>query len=54
MDPGSGLCKGCLRTLAEIAGWSGMTDAERERALEIVAERKRKLNIPEVPIPPVT
>lgn len=26
-----GMCAGCRRTLAEIARWGGMTDAERRR-----------------------
>lgn len=26
-----GLCVGCRRTLAEIAGWSALSDAERRR-----------------------
>ncbi len=29
MDPVSGLCTGCLRTLAEIAAWSVLEDDER-------------------------
>ena len=29
MDPMSGLCTGCLRTLAEIAEWSILEDDER-------------------------
>ncbi|MBU1385498.1 MAG: DUF1289 domain-containing protein [Alphaproteobacteria bacterium] len=29
VDGASGLCLGCWRTLPEIAGWSGFTDAER-------------------------
>ncbi|HRK23808.1 MAG TPA: DUF1289 domain-containing protein [Beijerinckiaceae bacterium] len=29
IDPGTGLCAGCGRTLEEIAAWSMMTDAER-------------------------
>jgi uncharacterized protein len=29
VDGASSLCLGCYRTLSEIAGWSGMTDAER-------------------------
>jgi predicted Fe-S protein YdhL (DUF1289 family) len=33
MDPQSGLCIGCARTLDEIARWAGMTDAERERVM---------------------
>jgi predicted Fe-S protein YdhL (DUF1289 family) len=29
IHPQSGICVGCHRTLDEIAGWSGMSDAER-------------------------
>jgi predicted Fe-S protein YdhL (DUF1289 family) len=29
VDGASGLCLGCWRTLSEIGGWSGLTDAER-------------------------
>jgi predicted Fe-S protein YdhL (DUF1289 family) len=29
LDPRSGLCGGCGRTLAEIARWSEITEAER-------------------------
>jgi predicted Fe-S protein YdhL (DUF1289 family) len=32
MSPDTGLCQGCLRTLAEIAAWSGMS-AEEKRAV---------------------
>ena len=35
LDPRSGLCLGCGRSLDEIARWTQMTDAERAR---IVAE----------------
>ena len=41
MDPVSGFCEGCLRTLAEIAAWSRMDDAEKRRvwrAIELRAE----------------
>lgn len=41
MDPASGFCEGCLRTLAEIAAWSRMDDAEKRRvwrAIELRAE----------------
>lgn len=31
-----GLCDGCLRTSDEIARWSMMSDAERERLMEAV------------------
>jgi predicted Fe-S protein YdhL (DUF1289 family) len=33
MDPQSGLCFGCRRTISEIAGWARLTDAERERIM---------------------
>ena len=29
MDPATGWCLGCRRTIGEIAAWSRMTDAER-------------------------
>lgn len=29
VDPASGRCAGCLRTLDEIAAWSGLDDAGR-------------------------
>ena len=32
MDPDTGLCNGCYRTLDEIAAWSAMSD-DRKRAL---------------------
>ncbi len=31
-----GTCYGCLRTLAEIGGWSQMSDAERARMMDVV------------------
>ena len=40
MDPASGFCAGCLRTLAEIAAWSRMDDAGKRsvwRAIELRA-----------------
>ena len=33
VDGASGLCLGCWRTLSEIGGWSGFTDAERARIM---------------------
>lgn len=32
MEPATGLCKGCLRSLDEIAAWSGLDD-EGKRAI---------------------
>ena len=53
IDPQSGLCRGCLRTLAEIAGWSAMSDAERERVMSALDERRGRLDVPEIPVPPL-
>jgi uncharacterized protein len=39
LDPASGLCLGCGRSLDVIARWTRMTDAERER---VVAELGRR------------
>ena len=39
LDPKSGLCIGCSRTLEEIARWAEMSDAERER---VIAELKNR------------
>jgi predicted Fe-S protein YdhL (DUF1289 family) len=39
IDPRSGLCQGCARTLAEIAGWLGMTGEERRAVLADLPRR---------------
>jgi predicted Fe-S protein YdhL (DUF1289 family) len=39
MDPDSGLCLGCRRTLREIADWLEMTPQEKLAVLERVAQR---------------
>jgi predicted Fe-S protein YdhL (DUF1289 family) len=41
MDPGSGLCLGCRRTLQEIGDWLEMTPEEKLAVLERVAQRSR-------------
>lgn len=42
VDPASGLCTGCGRTLAEIAAWSTLDAAERRRIMsELPARRLR-------------
>jgi len=42
VDGESGLCLGCFRTLAEVAGWARFSDAERERLMaELPARRDR-------------
>jgi hypothetical protein len=40
IEPDTGLCAGCARTLAEIAAWGGLSEAERLRImLELPARR---------------
>jgi uncharacterized protein len=53
MDPQRGVCIGCCRTLDEIARWAQMSDAEREGAMAALAERRVRLNVPEISVPPL-
>ena len=39
IDPASGLCRGCGRTLNEIAQWSTLTDMARARIMAALPER---------------
>ena len=39
MDQATGLCIGCYRTLDEIAGWSGMDDAQKREVWRRLGER---------------
>ncbi|MGA8049720.1 MAG: DUF1289 domain-containing protein [Burkholderiales bacterium] len=40
MNPERRVCAGCCRTLDEIARWSEMSDAERERVLAELPGRR--------------
>jgi len=42
-DPEAGLCRGCGRTLEEIAGWLSMSDEERRRIMAELPERLRRV-----------
>jgi len=44
LDPKSGLCIGCARTLDEIARWAEMSDAERERVMAELPRRNSGTN----------
>ena len=46
VDSQSGLCLGCYRSLKEIAGWSRLTETERE-ALMLELPGRRALIAPE-------
>jgi len=39
LDPVSGICLGCGRSLAEIARWTQMSDAKRERLMSDLDRR---------------
>jgi predicted Fe-S protein YdhL (DUF1289 family) len=39
MEPGSELCRGCGRTIAEIAGWGAMSEGERRRVMALLPDR---------------
>ena len=43
IDPQSGLCAGCGRTLEEIARWSTWSNEDRRRVMDELAERLRAL-----------
>ena len=40
MNPDTGLCEGCFRTLDEIAAWSGMSAEEKRAVLTLLLDRK--------------
>jgi predicted Fe-S protein YdhL (DUF1289 family) len=40
IDPGSGLCRGCRRTIDEITDWGRKTPDERRAVLSALAARK--------------
>lgn len=41
VDPATGWCEGCFRTLAEIGAWSRLSVAERDRVLLLLPMRRR-------------
>jgi predicted Fe-S protein YdhL (DUF1289 family) len=53
MDPQRGVCLGCCRTLDEIAAWGSMSEVEREGVMAGLPERRKKLDVPEVSVPPL-
>lgn len=42
MDPGTGWCEGCMRTIDEIAGWSRMSDDARRAVWAELAQRRQQ------------
>jgi len=45
IDVTTGLCAGCGRTRAEIAAWSAMSDAERNRIMSLLPARRRRTGL---------
>jgi predicted Fe-S protein YdhL (DUF1289 family) len=43
IDTASGLCRGCLRTLQEIADWMEMSPNEKRATLRALALRREKM-----------
>lgn len=46
MDPVTGWCEGCLRTLDEIATWTLLDVTEREQVLATLGARRRQRSAP--------
>lgn len=46
LDSDSGLCRGCFRTLAEIAAWSSLERAEKQRILGELPARRPRAGLP--------
>ncbi len=44
VDGESGLCLGCCRTLAEVAGWTRFSDAERAEIMAGLAARRGRIS----------
>jgi predicted Fe-S protein YdhL (DUF1289 family) len=40
MNPDTGMCEGCYRTLDEIAAWSGMREEEKRAVLGRLPARR--------------
>jgi predicted Fe-S protein YdhL (DUF1289 family) len=43
IDGESGLCLGCYRKLGEVAGWSRLTDAERDAVMADLPTRRSRI-----------
>jgi len=43
MDPATGLCVGCARTLDEIAAWSTLDDMAKRKVWKLLPARREEL-----------
>ena len=48
MNPATGWCSGCWRTLDEIAAWSTMTDSDKRRVWSLLPARRTEHEAPPV------
>jgi predicted Fe-S protein YdhL (DUF1289 family) len=46
LDPETGLCRGCARTVDEIASWATMSEADRKKIMLELPQRQRARNNP--------
>jgi predicted Fe-S protein YdhL (DUF1289 family) len=46
LDPRTGWCKGCYRTIGEIAGWLEMSEGERRRVAAALPARREAAEAP--------
>jgi hypothetical protein len=46
MDPATGWCEGCMRTIDEIAAWGSLSEEARRRIWAELPERRRSLQAP--------
>ena len=46
LDSDTGLCRGCFRTLAEIAAWASLARAEKQRILGELPTRRAGAKLP--------
>ncbi len=46
MHAASGLCEGCARTLAEIAGWASMSEPDKRRVWQRIEQRRTAITNP--------
>ena len=54
LDPATGFCRGCRRTLEEIARWMSMDDSQRLAVLAALRERAASALSTPPPRPPTT
>lgn len=47
LDPASGLCRGCLRTIEEIQDWPSSSNREKLEILRVIRVRKQELAKPD-------